>query len=159
MRLDVQSIIVGSLERPENLLSNLADSVKALEDRRAALEAELAQVNQRLNSINAALGAPARRGRPPGGGKAVAKAAPGKKLKNRSWFEPGEAVALMKKIATKPMRPSELIKQLGVVKGYAGKLGKPDMNRFTWAATSAVKAALAAKQLLRRNDGSLSAAK
>lgn len=146
-------------------MSNLASSVKALEDRRSSLEAELAQVNQRLNAINAAVGAAmgtaARRGRPPGSGKVAAKPAPAsaKKLKNRSWFEPGEAVALMKKIATKPMRPSELIKQLGVAKGYVGKLPKPDMNRFTWAATSAVKAAIAAKQLLRRNDGALSAAK
>lgn len=65
----------------------------------------------------------------------------------------------MKKIATKPLRPSALIKQLGVVKGYAGKLAKADMNRFTWAATSAVKAAIAAKQLLRSKDGALTAAK
>lgn len=146
-------------------MSNLANSVKALEDRRAALESELAQVNQRLTAINAALGTTPRRGRPPASNGAAAtnsasdKKTGGKKAKNRSWFEPGEAVALMKKIATKPMRPSELIKQLGVAKGYAGKLAKAEMNRFTWAATSAVKAALAAKQLLRRNDGALTASK
>lgn len=141
-------------------MSNLANSVKALEDRRATLEAELAQVNQRLRAINVALGTTARRGRPPANsGAVVAKSAGDKKSKNRSWFEPGEAVALIKKIATKPIRPSELIKQLGVAKGYAGKLAKPDMNRFTWAATSAVKAAIAAKKLLRRNDGALRAAK
>lgn len=139
-------------------MSTLAHSVKNLEERRSALEAELAQVNQRLRAIHQAIGTTARRGRPPKG--SVAPQAPkptGKKPKNRSWFEPGEAVALIKKIATKPMRPSELIKQLGVAKGYAGKLAKAEMNRFTWAATSAVKAAVAAKQLLRRGDGALMA--
>lgn len=65
-----------------------------------------------------------------------------KKLKNHNWFESGEAVALMKKLATKPMRPSQLIKALGA---DASKLSTSEMNRFTWAATSAINAAINSK--------------
>ena len=150
-------------------MSNLSNAVRVLEERRAALESELEKVNRSLQDIQSALGAGA-----PIGGKAGAMVRtkrayvrsadkPGKKtgekkLLTRRWFKPGEAGELMQKLFTKPTRPGEVIKQLGVAKGYVGKLSKTEMEKFTWAATSALKAAIKAKKLLKLADGAVKAA-
>ena len=154
-------------------MSNLSTAVRVLEERRAALESELDKVNRSLQSIQAALGAgvkiirkaatPVRikRAYTKSGTKSVANLgskAGGKKSLTRRWFQPGEAGMLMQKLFTKPTRPGEVIKQLGAAKGYIGKLSKSEMERFTWAATSALKAAIKAKKLLKLADGAVRAA-
>jgi hypothetical protein len=145
-------------------MSNLSTAVQVLEDRRAALEAELEKVNQSLQSIQAALGSS-----PAASKVKVSKSAEvkeskraakssGKKSTTRRWFQPGEAVSLMQKMLTKPTRPGDVIKQLGAAKGYIGKLSSSEMERFTWAATSALKAAIKARKLLKLADGAVKAA-
>lgn len=140
-------------------MSSLSSAVQALEERRASLEAELESVNRQLQSIHSALGTvgPATGKR---GGKrsleVVAKKSggtPKKAGRTSRWFNPGEAVELMQRLIKQPMRQADVIRQLGVLKGYAGKLDKKAQERFTWAATSALKAALQAKRLLKTKDG------
>ncbi|MCX8004300.1 MAG: hypothetical protein N2688_04990, partial [Burkholderiaceae bacterium] len=140
----------------DHMSTSLANAVRELEARRAALEAELEKVNARLKLIGSALG---------NGDAAVATApaAPrrtigktGKKLKVHRWFEQGEALALMRKLIKKPMRPVEVINALAEAKGYAGKLQGMDRNRFNWAVISALKAATDAKQLVKHKDGKIS---
>lgn len=140
-------------------MSRLSDAVRQLEARRAALEQELAKVNLRLRAVTAALGA--------GEAAAVVKTpaattkpahAPVKQAAVRRWFDKGEALVLMRKLITKPMRPVEVIRSLAVAKGYAGKLSKSEQARFNWAAISAMKAAVQSKQLIKHKDGKLSVA-
>jgi hypothetical protein len=168
--LNVRDPAYSCRHQLETGMSNLSTAVRALEDRRAALTSELDQVNAQLRSIGQALGTAGstkavvakaviakRSPSPAPAAKPAAKAAPGKQAPTRRWFEPGEAVTLMQRMATKPMRPSDIIKGLASMKGYAGKLNKQAQERFTWAATSALKAAIQAKRLLRNKDGSITA--
>ncbi len=139
-------------------MSSLSSAVQALEERRASLEAELESVNRQLQSIHSALGTVQRKRGRPAGKKTIAVAAKSagtgaKKGRTQRWFNPGEAVELMQRLIKQPMRQADVIRQLGVLKGYAGKLDKKAQERFTWAATSALKAALQAKRLFKTKDG------
>jgi hypothetical protein len=137
-------------------MSSLSSAVQALEERRASLEAELESVNRQLQSIHSALGTVQRKRGRPAGKRVVAVAARSagtKKGRTQRWFNPGEAVELMQRLIKQPMRQADVIRQLGVLKGYAGKLDKKAQERFTWAATSALKAALQAKRLIKTKDG------
>jgi hypothetical protein len=55
------------------------------------------------------------------GRKAHALSKPAKTAK-RAWFEPGEAVALIRRTAKKPMHQRDLVQALAEAKGDAGKL-------------------------------------
>lgn len=143
-------------------MSNLSNAVRALEDQRIALESEIAKIDQRLKRIGVALGSGTARvarspSAPTAASKPAGKRASRKKSTTRRWFEPGEALALMQKLITKPTRPTDVFKQLAVAKGYAGKLSKKEMDRFIWSATAALKAAVDAKKLIKRGDGVISA--
>lgn len=144
-------------------MSSLANAVRELEARRTALETELAKVNARLRAVTQALGtsgeahaaAPAAAAAAP---KAVRPAAKKAATVHR-WFEQGEALALMRKLIKKPMRPVEVIRALAEAKGYADKLAKPERDRFNWAVISAIKAAVQSKQLIKHRDGKVSIAR
>ncbi|HXF44760.1 MAG TPA: hypothetical protein VNK91_01440 [Burkholderiaceae bacterium] len=143
-------------------MSSLSNAVRELEARRTALETELAKVNARLRAVIQALGAS---GEAQAAAPATAAPAPkaarpaAKKATVHRWFEQGEALALMRKLIKKPMRPVEVIRALAEAKGYAGKLAKPERDRFNWAVISAIKAAVQAKQLVKHKDGKLSVAR
>lgn len=144
-------------------MSSLSSAVQALEERRASLEAELESVNRQLQSIHSALGTVQKRRGRPAGKRTIAlpekkSGTVAKKGRTQRWFNPGEAVELMQRLIKQPMRQADVIRQLGVLKGYAGKLDKKAQERFTWAATSALKAALQAKRLIKTKDGKVAAA-
>ncbi|MCS6943863.1 MAG: hypothetical protein RMK97_00330 [Sutterellaceae bacterium] len=136
--------------------TSLANAVRELEARRAALEAELEKVNARLKLIGSALGDGDVQETPSASVPRRTVGKTGKKLKVHRWFEQGEALALMRKLIKKPMRPVEVINALAEAKGYAGKLQGMDRNRFNWAVISALKAATDAKQLIKHKDGRVS---
>lgn len=142
-------------------MSSVTDAVRELEARRTALENELAKINARLRAVAAALGASGEARAAPES-PAPAAAAPqavrraAKKAKVHRWFETGEALALMRKLIKKPMRPVEVIHALAEAKGYAGKLAKSEQDRFNWAVISAIKAAVQSKQLIKHKDGKVS---
>jgi len=79
------------------------------------------------------------------------------KSKRRSWFERGEALTLVKKLATKPTTQADLVRALGHSKGYAKSLSGADLKRFQSAAYQAIANAIARKQLVQSKDGTVTA--
>lgn len=71
-----------------------------------------------------------------------------KKAVQRSWFKVGEAQGLFEKLLKNPKSPPELISEIIVLKGNQ-KLPKPDLERFKWATSAALKAAVRAKKLVK----------
>lgn len=146
-------------------MESLASAIRTLGARKTALEAELAQVNQELEEITAAIAA-ATNGhkgsadvsaasappRPATKTKAQSAEAPKQTAKTpsqRSWFEPGEALGLLQKLLNNPKSASEVVNEIVVLKNHQN-LPKPDLERFKWATHSAIKAAVAARKLVRR---------
>lgn len=145
-------------------MENLVSAIRTLGARKSALEAELAKINEELQEITAELEA-AKDGRTAGAAAAeqpavvaeakppapkAPKKTPAKKPAQRSWFQPGEAVALFQKVLKNPTSPSEAVNEVVALKGHRN-LPKADLERFKWAALSALKAAVANKTLVRRD--------
>lgn len=127
---------------------NLADSVRALEQKRTDLEGQIADIDRKLQAVRGALG---------DGLKAVAvpvKAKPAQQDRV-GWFERGEAPKLIAEIAKKPMRQAEVVRALVARKTRPG-MGAADQKRLAWAAQSAVTSAMTQKVLKRRDGGKVS---
>jgi hypothetical protein len=77
--------------------------------------------------------------------------------KRRSWFERGEAVGLLKKLAKKPMHQADLVRALSSAKGYDKGLSAADAKRFQSAAYQAIANAVAGKKLIAIKDGTVRA--
>jgi hypothetical protein len=161
------------MESLANAIRALGKRKTSLEAERTKVEAELAKVDQELRDIGAAYAsasngkasavaveatATAETAKPPArtmetAAKASTRAA-AKKAAPRSWFKPGEALALFQKLLKTPMSPSELVNQITALKGHE-KLPKGELERFKWAAQSALKAAVAAKKVVRPSEGKI----
>jgi hypothetical protein len=131
-------------------------NITPLVRKREALLKELTAVNEQLlrtalDSVHASAAA-----MPAGLGRA-AKAAGGTGGKRRSWFERGEALALSKKLLTKPMAQADLVRALASAKGYNKGLSSADQKRFQSAAYQAIANGIAAKKLVANRDGKVSA--
>ncbi|HUN92915.1 MAG TPA: hypothetical protein VMU33_12720 [Burkholderiaceae bacterium] len=124
--------------------------------KREALLKELGVINEQLlrtalDTVHASVGA-----LPAGLGKGV-KGDGAPKGKRRSWFERGEALALSKKILTKPMTQADLVRALASAKGYTKGLAATDQKRFQSAAYQAIANGIGARKLVQLKDGKVSA--
>jgi hypothetical protein len=70
----------------------------------------------------------------------------------RKWFEKGEAIALFRGILKRPMPTRDLMVRVVAAK-RKGQLPKEDLERFKWAVHSALKSAISANSIVRRDDG------
>jgi hypothetical protein len=76
----------------------------------------------------------------------------------RSWFAKNEAAGLLRRIAQSPKAPAEVVREIGKIKGYRGKLSLADKRRFEGAAYMAIAQALKIKALRRSANGQIVAA-
>ena len=77
------------------------------------------------------------------------------RAQRRSWFERGEAVKLIRRIARRPMRPAQVVSAAMDAKGYSASLSGDDKKRAQSALYQAVIAAVKAGALTRRADGAV----
>jgi len=73
----------------------------------------------------------------------------------QSWFKRGEAYALIKRLAAKPVHQAELVRALANAKGYSRSLNEMDLKRFHGAAYQAISNSLNRKQLQTNKDGTV----
>ena len=122
---------------------------------RARIVRELEVVNRALAKATVANGHQgASRSQP-------SKASSGKvsRGKRRSWFERGEAPALLKKFATKPRTQADLMRAVAAAKGYDKGLSAADSKRVQSAVYQAIANAVASKKLVASKDGTVRAAR
>ncbi|HEU0203976.1 MAG TPA: hypothetical protein VFR86_26505 [Burkholderiaceae bacterium] len=159
-------------------IAGLERQYAALEQQRASLQKQMEQVATRLTKIKATFDATGPKG---ANGSAVQKsktqaakpakkvaakkaankkpAASGKPAKaaaKRTWFQPGEAVALIRKTLKKPMTQGEVVQSLAEAKGYAGKLSRDEYKSFQGASYMAIAQAAKARTLTKAADGTVS---
>jgi hypothetical protein len=148
-------------------MRSLSETVATLEARKSSLARELATIDSRLQAISKALagqtaahvGAGAAvesKGRKPRASTVGAR--PSKATSKRVWFEKNEIGRLLRKAARTPTTVADVVRELGKMKGYAGKLSTDDMRRFQGAAFMAVAQGVKSKVLKRRGDGTVVAA-
>ncbi len=75
--------------------------------------------------------------------------------KRQSWFDRGEAVKLIRRVARRSMRPAEVVHAVMDAKGYAGTLSGKDKKRAQSAIHQAVISAVKAGALSRDKDGAV----
>jgi len=73
--------------------------------------------------------------------------------KRRSWYERGEAIELMKKLATKPIAQADLVRAMAAKKPKYKTLSTADQKRFQSATYQAIANAIGAKKLFAGKDG------
>jgi hypothetical protein len=78
-----------------------------------------------------------------------------KKGQRQSWFDRGEAVKLIRRVARRSMRPAEVVHAVMDAKGYAGTLSGDDKKRAQSAIHQAVISAVKAGALSRDKDGAV----
>jgi hypothetical protein len=144
---------------------SIASAVSQLENRRKALEVELAAVTSKLKAIQQTLDAAERTRskegtkeiRIPGAAdllKSAARPAAGKKARKlRQWFAAGEAVGLMKRLVRTPQTAAEIVKLLAHAKGYDKSLAPDQLKRFHGTAYMAVSNAIKAGAASKLKDG------
>jgi hypothetical protein len=143
-------------------LGELFDQQRTLHAEQLRISQDLALVNQKIHYLLAlhasrASGSkdlPALESRPAQGAKGNGKLRPSKR---HSWFERGEAVKLISRIARRPMRPAQVVGAAMDAKGYSALAGG-DKKRAQSALHQAVIAAVKAGALTRRADGAVQAA-
>jgi len=74
-----------------------------------------------------------------------------------SWFERGEAVKLIRRVARRSMRPGEVVHAVMDLKGYAGTLAAQDKKRAEAAIHQAVISAVRSGALARDKAGAVRA--
>lgn len=120
----------------------ISQSVSSLQERKAAIETELADIDSRFRAIADVLNVD-------GAGEISEPklAASGEKMiagagktgrKTNHWFGAGEAVALMKRHVRTPMTTPEIVKVLTRAKGYDNGLSGVQAKRFQATAYMAV---------------------
>ncbi len=75
----------------------------------------------------------------------------------RSWFERGESLKLIRRVARRAMRPAEVVHAVMDAKGYSKTLSTEDKKRAQSALHQAVITAVKAGNLTRNGDGSVRA--
>jgi hypothetical protein len=152
---------VYSLLERQQMQVSLAKTIESLEARRAVLAGELAEIDARLRAVAEAVQQADTETPEPVSTKAPASPAPSvrrPKRVRRSWFARDEAVGLLRKVARSPKAPADLVREVGKIKGYSGKLSADDEKRFQGAAYMAITQALKTKALRRAPKGQIVAA-
>lgn len=147
-------------------MRSLSATVASLEARKSSLTRELASVEARLQAISKALAnqaagsaaSAATEANPRHNRSSSGRSRAGKTLTKRVWFEKNEIGKLLRKAARTPTPVAEVVRDLGKMKGYVGKLSNEDMRRFQGAAFMAVAQGVKSKVLKRRSDGTVVAA-
>lgn len=141
---------------------SLAKTVESLEARRAALAGELADIDAKLRAVAQAVRQADTRAPEPEFTKAPLPRALSSERRSkrvrRSWFARDEALGLLRKVAKSPMAPADVVREVGKIKGYSGKLSADDEKRFQGAAYMAIAQALKTKALRRAPKGQVVAA-
>ena len=75
--------------------------------------------------------------------------------RRRSWFERGEALKFMRRVAKRPMRPAKVVHAIMDAKGYSERLDGEDRKRAEAALHQAVIAAVKAGALDRDDSGNV----
>jgi hypothetical protein len=75
--------------------------------------------------------------------------------KRQSWFDRGEAVKLIRRVARRSMRPAQVVHAVMDAKGYAASLTGDDKRRAQSAIHQAVISAVKAGALTRDNAGTV----
>jgi len=83
------------------------------------------------------------------------RSAPAKRRRRQRWFDDGEAVRLMKRLARSPMPTAEIVKLLTHAKGH-DQAPAAARKKFQAAAYMAVANAVKAGQAKRFKDGRIS---
>ncbi len=91
---------------------------------------------------------PSKKAEPASAGKSTAEATAG--TERHAWFEKGEAIVLFRQILKRPMRSRDLMARVVAAK-RKGQLPKGELERFKWAVQSALKGALSANAIVRKD--------
>jgi hypothetical protein len=144
------------------LLGDLFDQQRQLNAEQLRVTQDLVHVNQKIQyllSVHAhgasngtskiAIEGPVRRDKVMNGLR--------KKASRHAWFERGEAVKLIQKVARRPMRPAQIVHAIMDAKGYASTLAGDDKRRAQSAIHQAVISAVKAGALTRNQAGAVRA--
>jgi len=137
-----------------NGLFELFNRQRELNAEQVRISQELALVNQKIlyvlaSSVNRSAEVPARAP----GVKAIAHSKKNGSGRRRSWFERGESIKLMRRVARRAMRPGEVVHAVMDAKGYSKTLSAEDKKRAEAALHQAVIIAVKAGKLTRNADG------
>ena len=134
-------------------MTTASNALSELFARHEHLVSELIAVNTRLRATaeRGAAGAPGK-----GSASSNSVRLPAKS-KRRKWFERGEALVMLKKLATKPMAQADLVRALTVAKRYDKKLSSAEQKKFHSAAYQAIANAVTGKKLVAAKDGTVRA--
>ena len=143
-----------------NLLNDLFAQQRELNAAQTRISQELIEVNQKIQYLLAV-----HANRVANVGTPVAIPAPRSNIKvsnglrkgstRHSWFERGEAVKLIRRVARRSMRPGEVVHAVMDVKGYAGTLTAQDKKRAEAAIHQAVISAVKSGALSRDKAGAV----
>ncbi|HUN94353.1 MAG TPA: hypothetical protein VMU33_20040 [Burkholderiaceae bacterium] len=128
----------------------MSTQMVALFEKQARLVRELKSLNERIAAASAKAAKQA-------GAKPAKSGKPAKTAKRKSWFARGEALVLLKKLATKPSTQADLVRAVLAAKGYDKGLASADLKRVQSATFQAIANAIAGKQLAVGKDGRVSA--
>jgi hypothetical protein len=135
----------------------ISQSVYRLQDRKIAIEKELADIDSRFRAIEQALRAEeaaktSERELASSDG-AGADRAPKKGRRVNRWFASGEAASLMKRYVRTPMTTPEIVKVLAHAKGFDNGLSGVQARRFQATAYMAVANAIKGGMATKLKDG------
>jgi hypothetical protein len=85
--------------------------------------------------------------------KAIARRKSSASGGRRSWFERGESLRLIRRVARRAMRPAEVVHAVMDAKGYTKALAAEDKKRAQSALHQAVIMAVKAGNLTRNEEG------
>ncbi len=148
------------MNQESKLLNELFVQQRSLNADQVRISQELVAVNQKIQYL-LTLHATAATGVGPSANGTVriatTKVSNGlrKSGKRQSWFDRGEAVKLIRRVARRSMRPAEVVHAVMDAKGYAGTLSGDDKKRAQSAIHQAVISAVKAGALSREKDGAV----
>ena len=145
-----------------NLLNDLFTQQRELNAEQMRISQSLVEVNQKIQYLLAV-----HANRVANVGTPVSIPAPVSKVQvsnglhegraRRSWFDRGEAVKLIRRVARRAMRPGEVVHAVMDAKGYASSLARQDRKRAEAAIHQAVISAVKTGMLTRNADGAVRA--
>jgi len=150
------------MSQESKFLQELFAQQRTLNADQIRISQELVDVNQKIQYLLAMHASQAS-----GVGSPAAIAAPIQKTKvsnglrkstaRQSWFDRGEAVKIIRRVARKSMRPGQVVHAVMEAKGYAASLATQDKKRAEAAIHQAVISAVKAGVLTRAADGAVRA--
>jgi len=135
-------------------VSELFHQQRELNAEQVRISQELALVNQKILYVltNAVIESARVRGDAPAM-RAIAQGRAKLPGKRRSWFERGESLKLIRRVARRAMRPAQVVHAVMDAKGYSKTLSAEDKKRAESALHQAVIIAVKAGKLARNEEG------